>query len=105
MWTTFQRVILAAAATEQHKGQVIPVEIYTFEDGLKRENTGKSAGQQKTTQQTPIIDVFLSGNYVLMGYEVVFTPGQGLRQILNLCKRVWDLNTAGSLPKVSPIEY
>ena len=99
------RVELSGYLPSIYKGQVIPVEIYTFEDGLKRENTGKSKGGQKTTQQTPIIDVFLSGNYVLMGYEVVFTPGQGLRQILNLCKRVWDLNTAGSLPKVSPIEY
>lgn len=99
------RVELQGYFPSIYKGQVIPVEIYSFEDGLRRENTGKSQGQQKTTQQTPVIDVFLSGNYVLMGYEVIFTPGRGLIQILNLCKRVWDLNTAGSLPKVSPIEF
>jgi hypothetical protein len=88
-----------------YKGQIVPVSIYTFEKGLKEENTGKSSDGKSNTEKSPILDVFLSGNYVLMGYEVTYTPGTGMRHVLNLCKRVWDLNTAGSLPKTYPVDF
>jgi len=88
-----------------YKGMVIPVSIYTFEKGLKEENTGKSPDGKPNPSKSPNLDVFLSGNYVLMGYEVVFSPETGMRHVLNLCKRVWDLNTAGSLPKTYPIDF
>lgn len=88
-----------------YKGQIIPVAIYTFEKGLKEENTGKSVDGKSNPQKSPVLDAFLSGNYVLMGYEIVYSPDGGMRQILNLCKRVWDLNTAGNLPKTYPVDF
>jgi hypothetical protein len=99
------RVELAGYLPAIYKGQVIPVSIYTFEKGLKETNTGKSANGEDNTSKAPIIDVFLSGNYVLMGYEIVYDSNGGMRHILNLCKRVWDLNTAGGLPKTYPIDF
>ena len=99
------RVELEGYLPAIYKGSMLPVEIYSFEDGLRRQNTGKSNEPQDNTKKTPILDVFLSGNYVVMGFEIIYTPNGGMRQILNLCKRVWDLNTAGSFPKVSPISY
>jgi len=88
-----------------YKGQVVPVSIYTFESGVRAENTGKSDNASPQKKKTPLLDIFLSGNYVVMGYEICYSSDGGIIHVLNLCKRVWELNTAGSLPKAYPVNF
>jgi hypothetical protein len=40
-----------------------------------------------------------------MGYEICYSSDGGITHVLNLCKRVWELNTAGSLPKAYPVNF
>ena len=56
-----------------YKGQVVPVSIYTFESGVRAENTGKSDNASPQKKKTPLLDLFLSGNYVVMGYEINYS--------------------------------
>jgi hypothetical protein len=67
------------------------------------ENTGISNDQKSSNTTGIILDQFLSGNYVLMGYTIGWNPVKGFYQTLNLCKREWLLNSAGNIPKAFPI--
>jgi hypothetical protein len=67
------------------------------------ENTGKSSKQNSKESDGKIIDQFLSGQYILMGYTVSWNKKKEFYQILNLCKREWILNSAGTMPKAFPI--
>lgn len=67
------------------------------------ENTGISNDQKSSNSSGIILDQFLSGNYVLMGYTIGWDTTRGFYQTLNLCKREWFLNSAGKLPKAFPV--
>lgn len=86
-----------------YRGQIVPVTLYTSDKGTRMQNTGIS--NNRGAQQTAglVMDQFLSGQYVLMGYSIGWDQARGFYQILNLCKREWILNSAGSLPKAFPI--
>jgi hypothetical protein len=86
-----------------YRGQAIPVIIYTTDKGLRMDNTGKSTNQNSKNSDGKIVDQFLSGQYILMGYTVSWSQEKGFYQILNLCKREWILNSAGTMPKAFPI--
>jgi len=86
-----------------YKGQVVPVQMFVREKGLRKLNTG--TGTETSNDGMPIMDQFLSGLYVVTGYEVIYNKRTGkIRQRLNLRKKTWTLNTAGNLPKYYPIE-
>jgi hypothetical protein len=86
-----------------YRGQVIPVLIYATERGTRMDNTGISNNQKTQRDNNLVLDQFLSGKYVLMGYSVKWNLEKGFHQVLNLCKREWILNSAGKLPKAFPI--
>jgi hypothetical protein len=52
-----------------YRGQCVPVAIYATQKGPRMENTGIS-NDQKSEHSGIVIDQFLSGNYVLMGYSI-----------------------------------
>jgi len=87
-----------------YRGMVVPVAIYIFDDGTRKQNAGNISNSQDNTGSGPTKDIFLSGNYVVMGMTVnwSFSSG-GMRQYLTLAKRTWYLNTSGSIPKAFPI--
>ena len=86
-----------------YRGQCVPVAIYTIKKGPRMENTGISNDQKSSNSSGIILDQFLSGTYVLMGYTIGWDTARGFYQVLNLCKREWFLNSAGNLPKAFPI--
>lgn len=87
-----------------YRGQVIPVSVYVTEKGPRMDNTGKSNDQFAQAQEGIVLDQFLSGQYVLMGFSIKWSPNKGFHQVLNLCRREWILNSAGkSIPKAFPI--
>ena len=86
-----------------YRGQCVPVAIYTTQKGPRMENTGISNDQKSSNTSGIILDQFLSGTYVLMGYTIGWDIARGFYQTLNLCKREWFLNSAGILPKAFPI--
>ncbi len=85
-----------------YKGQVVPVQIQVGKIDLRSENTGNSPINQKNTSSEYKTDNFLSGNYVVMGLEVYWSPSGGFKQIVYLSKRDWVVNRAGDLPKSYP---
>ena len=86
-----------------YRGQVIPVLLYATERGTRMNNTGTSNNQNPQRNNNLVLDQFLSGKYILMGYSVCWSNEKGFYQVLNLCKREWILNSAGKLPKAFPI--
>lgn len=87
-----------------YRGQVVPVQIYVSEHGIRQQNVGNQGNRESNNTQTPVIDTFLSGNYVVMGMSVYWSDTGGrMRQSLTLAKRVWNLNTSGAIPKAFPI--
>lgn len=86
-----------------YRGQCIPVAIYSTQKGPRMDNTGISNNKKPQHSDGMVLDQFLSGNYVLMGYSIGWGTDRGFYQILNLCKREWFLNSAGNLPKAFPI--
>lgn len=85
------------------RGQVIPVLIYSKEKGIRMNNTGQSNTQQAELNQGIVLDQFLSGQYILMGYSIKWSQEKGFYQVLNLSKREWILNSAGNSPKAFPV--
>lgn len=83
-----------------YRGQVVPVHIEVGKSNLRSQNVGNTPGNEKNTTQEFKTDIFLSGNYVVMGIEISWSSG--FRQILHLCKRDWVVNRAGGLPKSFP---
>lgn len=87
-----------------YRGQVIPVGIYVNSGGLRQQNTGNRTNKESNTELDPTVDIFLSGNYVVMGMSVYWsTTSGGMKQHLTLAKREWTANSSGSLPKAFPI--
>ncbi len=85
------------------RGQAIPVLIYVNEQGIRKQNTGTSNDQRQESDVNPVLDTFLSGNYVISGMEIKFEQLRGMYQVLYLNKREWTLSSAGTFPKVFPI--
>jgi len=99
------RVELAAYYPGIYRGQVLPVEIYVFKaDDNRKANSGSLENGESPADDSFILDYFLSGTYVVMGMDVTWEPGRGMKQVLNLCKRVWQINTSGPMPKYSPFK-
>lgn len=86
-----------------YRGQGMPVLIYANEQGLRKQNTGVSNDQRPESEVNPVLDSFLSGNYVVSGIDIRYEIGRGLYQVLYLNKREWTLNSAGTFPKTFPI--
>ena len=87
-----------------YRGQVLPVNIYVFSPGLRQQNAGNKSNNDANTILEPTMDLFLSGNYVVMGMDIYWSYGSpGMRQRLILAKRTWKANTAGAIPKAFPI--
>jgi hypothetical protein len=86
-----------------YRGQVIPIEIYVFDTrGKRKENAGSLDNGDQNSSSSGVRDNFLSGNYVIMGMNVTFDPIRGMKQVLNLCKRTWFINTSGKSEKSYP---
>lgn len=86
-----------------YRGQVVPVTLYSKERGVRMNNTGISDDQKTQQDAGLVLDQFLSGQYVLMGYSICWSNQKGFYQILNLSKREWILNSAGNRPKAFPV--
>jgi hypothetical protein len=86
------------------KGMVIPVILFVFDSGMRKDNTGNLPNTESPNSSQPQKDVFLSGNYVVMGIRIEWSPySPGMKQYLSLAKRTWYLNTSGTVPKAYPI--
>jgi hypothetical protein len=86
-----------------YRGQVLPVQIYVYSSQDRRKsNVGSAENSRSDTQDQPVLDNFLSGNYVVVGMDVTYDASRGMRQVLTLAKRQWDINTSGILQKYSP---
>lgn len=87
-----------------YRGQVLPVGIYVFAQGIRQQNVGNLSNRKPNTTAEPTIDNFLSGNYVVMGTSIYWSYGSpGMRQSLTLAKRTWTANASGPMPKAFPI--
>lgn len=86
-----------------YRGQAVPVLIYVNDQGKRKENTGVSNDQKPESDTNPVLDRFLSGNYVVSGIEIRYEELRGLYQVFYLNKREWTLNSAGTFPKAFPI--
>jgi len=86
-----------------YKGQAIPVSIYVNGQGLRKNNTGINNNQNTEQEINPVMDMFLSGIYIITGYQIKYDPTVGFYQIFNLNKREWTLNSSGNFPKYFPI--
>jgi hypothetical protein len=87
-----------------YRGQVVPVQIYVSETGLRQQNAGNQSNRETNDIPSPVQDLFLSGNYVVIGVSVYWSYSGGrMRQSLTLAKRVWNANSSGALPKAFPI--
>jgi hypothetical protein len=85
-----------------YRGQVLPVSIYVFDtDGARKMNSGELENNKLQETNQVVLDEFLSGVYVVMGMNVTY-DSRGIRQVLNLCKRSWKINTSGIAQKYSP---
>ena len=88
-----------------YRGMVLPVGIYVNKQGFRKENVGVNQNQNPEQSINPVLDTFLSGVYVLIGFQVKYDPINGLYMHLNLTKREWTLNSAGQFPKFFPINF
>jgi hypothetical protein len=86
-----------------YKGQAVPVSIYANKQGLRKSNTGVNNNQNTQQDINPVMDMFLSGIYIIMGMQIKYDPVVGFYQVYNLSKREWTLNSAGDFPKYFPI--
>jgi len=86
-----------------YRGQGLPVLIYANEQGLRKQNTGVSNDKKQESDTDPVLDRFLSGNYVVSAMETKYDTLKGMYQVLYLNKREWTLNSAGTFPKFFPI--
>jgi len=87
-----------------YRGQVVPVEIYVFDGGVRQQNVGKIPNRKTNTDLIPTRDEFLSGLYVVMGMHVTWSEtAGGMKHILILSKRTWVANESGAIPKAFPI--
>jgi hypothetical protein len=87
-----------------YRGQVLPVQIYVFNNSDRRkQNVGNLENGDIPPGDAPVLDRFLSGNYVVMGMEINWDESRAMKQVLTLAKREWTINTSGNLPKYSPL--
>ena len=82
---------------------MVPVSIYAFDGGPRQQNSGNLPNKEINKTMSPTLDLFLSGNYVVIGMEIYWSPNRGLKQKLNLSKRAWTANSSGAFPKAFPI--
>ena len=86
-----------------YRGQVLPIEILVINNTDERKNnSGSLENLESPREDENVVDEFLSGIYVVMGMEIVW-DSRGMKQILNLCRRVWKVNTSGKAQKFSPL--
>ena len=86
-----------------YRGQVVPVEIFVYDPrGNRKSNTGKLQNGSSPESGATVRDNFLSGNYVILGINVTYDSMRGMKQVLNLCRRTWKINTSGKSAKTYP---
>jgi hypothetical protein len=86
-----------------YRGQVVPVEIFVYDStGNRKSNTGTLDNGSSDTSGGNLRDNFLSGNYVVVGMNITYDASRGMKQVLNLCRRTWKINTSGQSQKTSP---
>ena len=86
-----------------YRGQVLPIEILAISNAdTRKKNSGSLENLKSPPKNENVVDEFLSGIYVVMGIEIVWDL-RGMKQILNLCRRVWKINTSGDSQKFSPL--
>lgn len=72
-----------------YKYQNIPVVIVNDSSSIRQKITTEDENKDKDNQMS--IDKFLSGKYIILGYEIFWNQGQeGFYQTLFLSKREWD---------------
>lgn len=87
-----------------YRGMVVPVALFVFSSGMRKDNVGNLPNTESPNSNQPQKDVFLSGNYVVVGIRIEWSPySPGMKQYLTLAKRTWYLNTSGTVPKAFPI--
>ena len=85
-----------------YRGQVVPVEIFIKNSTKAKANAvGESASEQG---DVPVLNKFLSGLYVVSGFEIIYTKSGGIVHVIDLGKKTWELNTGGNMPSVYPID-
>jgi hypothetical protein len=86
-----------------YRGQVVPVEIFVYDSkGNRKSNSGTLENGSSHSDGANVRDNFLSGNYVIVGMNVTYDDTRGMKQVLNLCRRTWKINTSGQSQKTSP---
>jgi hypothetical protein len=86
-----------------YRGQVVPVEIFVYDSkGNRKSNSGTLENGSSHSDGANVRDNFLSGNYVIVGMNVTYDDSRGMKQVLNLCRRTWKINTSGQSQKTSP---
>ena len=86
-----------------YRGQVLPIEIMVIDNtDTRKSNSGSLEDLKSPNRDENVVDEFLSGIYVVMGTEIVWDL-RGMKQILNLCRRVWKINSSGKAQKFSPL--
>jgi hypothetical protein len=86
-----------------YRGQVVPVEIFVYDSsGNRKSNTGTLDNGSSPSSGANVRDNFLSGNYVVLGMNLTYDASRGMKQVLNLCRRTWKINTSGQSQKSSP---
>jgi hypothetical protein len=88
-----------------YKGQAVPVAIYVNSQGKRKENAGVNDDQRAQESVNPVMDMFLSGIYILTGVTIKYDPLRGITQVLSLSRREWTLNSAGEFPKFFPVNF
>jgi hypothetical protein len=97
------RVELGSYYPGIYRGQVLPIEILVISNtDTRKDNSGSLQDLKSPEKDVNPVDEFLSGIYVVMGIEIVWDL-RGMKQILNLCRRVWKINTSGIAQKYSPL--
>lgn len=86
-----------------YRGQVLPIEILVINNtDTRKANSGSLENLESPQKDMNVVDEFLSGLYVVMGVEITWDL-RGMKQVLNLCRRVWKTNTSGKSQKYSPL--
>lgn len=86
-----------------YRGQVVPVEIFVYDSkGNRKSNSGTLENGSSPGNASTVRDNFLSGNYVVLGINITYDGGRGMKQVLNLARRTWKINTSGKSAKTFP---
>jgi hypothetical protein len=89
-----------------YKGMNIPVDILTAPGSVGQLETVLSPNQiESFNTNVSTIDFFLSGNYMISGFDIIWTRDGGFKYILDLVRSDWTVNSGyGSYTRPVPIQ-